>query len=309
MRNPSVPLALMAACASAASALEVAHEPVTCAAPGGYVRIAARAVPPEGAVSGQVRFRAGTSDWYDVRMSPVDGEWRAHLPRPLAALPRFEYQVVLAAGDAASASGAPVVVEVRSDCGHAGVAVADAISVRVPPGAPLVPPVPPGFSPIGVTGPAVAKSSHRGLKILAGTAVASGGAGLAAAVGTSTSPESSTPVFPSFAFDGTVPAPGSTLNPRDGLTVFVRMSPQPDRPLQVPWAVHLLSAGGATCASTYARVNAMPSETRLALHAPIMSTSAACGTAFDVEALRLVVGSVDFDAPGETLPLKFRYER
>ncbi|MET0554187.1 MAG: hypothetical protein ABW221_14185 [Vicinamibacteria bacterium] len=309
MRVPWVPLLLVAAAAPAASALEIRHEPVPCAVPDAYVRITARAVPSEGAASGEVRFRARAGDWYTVRMVSSEGEWRASLPRPLASLPRFEYQASLTGTDAQSASTAPIAVEVRSDCPAAGAVAVSPIAVQVPPGAPLVPPVPAGFSPVGATGPAVVKGGgHRGLKILGGAVVAAAGAGLATVVGSSTPAVSTAAVFPVFSFDGTFPPPGSTIHAREGLTVFVRMTPQPDRPLVVPWAVHLLSPDGAPCASMYNRQNALPSETRLALHAVLSVTASRCGPNFEVGSVRLVVGTDDLNAEGQVLPLKYRYE-
>ena len=188
MRIAWVPLMALTAAAPAATALELVHEPLSCAAPDGYAHVSARGVPAEGVASGEVRFRVDPRGaWYTVRMTSAGGEWTAALPRPQSLLKGFEYEVALTGTDAQSVTRGPVAVEVRRDCPAAGTAVAEAIVVQVPPGAPLVPPVPAGFSPVGVTGPPVAKKSHGALKVLGGVAVAGVGAGVAAAVG-STSP-------------------------------------------------------------------------------------------------------------------------
>jgi hypothetical protein len=256
-----------------------------------------------------VRFRAGAGDWYTVRMVAAEGEWRASLPRPLASLPRFQYQVSLTGTDAASATTDPIPVEVRSDCAVAGAVAVAAIAVQVPPGAPLVPPVPAGFSPVGATGPVVARNGHRGLKILGAGVVAAAGGGLATVVGSSTPAESSAMmVLPGFVFDGTSPAPGSTINPRDGLTIFMRLDPQPDRPVDVPWSVQLLSTDGVTCATMIGRLPVVYRETRLTLRSTIALAPARCGASFDIGSLRLTVGSSDVERDSSLLPLKYRYE-
>ena len=117
MRKPWLPLFALAAASPAAFALEVAHDPVTCTAPERYVRIAVRGVPAEAVAAGEVGFRAGPqSDWYTVAMAARDGEWTALLPRPTAALGRFEYRVVLTGTDAASVTTQPLGVSVAADC-------------------------------------------------------------------------------------------------------------------------------------------------------------------------------------------------
>ena len=287
MRISWVPLLALTAAAPAA-ALELVHEPLACAAPDGYAHVSARGVPAEAVASGEVRFRVDPRGaWYTVRMTPSDGAWTAALPRPQSLLKGFEYQVALTGADAQSVTRGPVTVEVRSDCPAAGTAVADAIVVQVPPGAPLVPPVPPGFSPVGVTGPPVAKSSHRGLKVLGGVAVAGVGAGVAAAVGSTTHAAPEEPQALTFAFDGVTPQPGTTLTAGSTLTVFLRVSPQPRRPLGYQWTMQLLSPSGVVCSSLFGRTQGVQGETLIPLSTPVFaepgrsavraSTSHRCG--------------------------------
>jgi hypothetical protein len=309
MRIPWVPLLALTAAAPAASALEVVHQPASCSTADAYLRIAARAVPVDGAASGVVRFRVDPRDaWYVVRMTPAGGDWTAALPRPQATLKRFQYQVVLTGADAQAATTEPATVEVRADCPLPGAAVADAIDVQVPPGAPVVPPVPAGFSPVGVTGPAIAKKSHRGLKVLGGVAVAGVGGGLAAAASSTEHAGPEVPDYPTFAFDGVFPEPGATLTPRDGLTLFVRMSHEPRRGVTVQWSVELLSATGVLCGNMIGRMTGVQRETRLALNAPLFIIPSRCGQSFDVDSLRLSVGRSQAGFESTQLPLKYRYE-
>lgn len=311
MRIVCVSLLALAAAAPAVSALEVVHQPLACASPDGYPRIAASGVPAAEVGAAEVRFRASAAGaWYVVRMSGRDGEWAASLPRPTATLPRFEYEVVLTGTDARAAATGPVAVEVRRDCAAAGPAVAESIPVLVPPGAPLVPPVPAGFSPVGVTGPAVAKKSHRGLKILGGAAVAGAAAGVAAAVGSTTHAPPAEVETVAFAFDGVTPTPGTTLTAGTNLTVFLRVSPQPSRPLSVNWILQLVSSSGAVCSSQFGRSQSALGETLLPVSASVFANPNVCGPSFDVASLRLnlAVVQVGGEATELQLPLAYRYQ-
>jgi len=295
MRNPWLPLFALAAASPAELALEVAHDPVTCTAPERYVRIAVRGVPAEAVAAGEVGFRAGPqSDWYTVAMAARDGEWTALLPRPTAALGRFEYRVVLTGTDAASVTTQPLGVSVAADCPAAeGTAVvAAAIVVHVPPGAPAIPPVPPGFSPVGATAPqpaarAAGKGGLSGGKVLLGAGVlAAAGAGAALAVGED---EPGPLDVPGFHFDRTMPPPGSTISePRgDRLAVVVQMEREPDQPFNIVWGVELLAPSGVRCgqlAGTFAHAQR---PLGLVLTSRVIN-GGPCGPVFDVTTLRIV---------------------
>jgi hypothetical protein len=311
MRVSWLPLLALTASAPAASALEVVHQPASCSTPDAYLRIAARGGPAEGVASGEVRFRVDARDpWYVVRMTAQDGDWAAALPRPQALLKRFQYQVVLTGPDAQSAATEPITVDVRADCPAAGTAVADTIVVQVPPGAPVVPPVPAGFSPVGVTGPAVAKKSHKGLKILGGVAVAGAGAGVAAAVGSTTHAAPEEPQALTFAFDGVTPQPGTTLTPGSTLTVFLRVSPQPRRSMSLQWTMQLLSPSGVVCSSLFGRTQGVQGETLIPLSTPVFANPVTCGSSFDVASLRLnlAFAQAGIESTELQLPLAYRYQ-
>jgi hypothetical protein len=310
MRIPWMLLLTLAAAAPASAALEVLHQPLACASPDAYLRVSARGVPADGVAAGEVRFRASASGaWYVVRMTQAGEDWAASLPRPLASLPRFEYEVALTGSDARDAATGPIAVEVRADCA-AGPASAASISVLVPPGAPLVPPVPAGFSPVGVTGPAVAKKSHKGLKILGGVAVVGAGAGVAAAVGSTSHAAPEEPQALTFTFDGVMPQPGTTLTSGSTLTVFLRVSPQPRRPLSLQWTMQLLSPSGVVCGSLFGRTQGVQGETLIPLSTSVFANPFVCGASFDVASLRvnLAFAQAGIESTELQLPLAYRYQ-
>jgi hypothetical protein len=310
MRIPWMPLLALATAAPAASALEVVHQPLACASPDGYVRITARGVPADGVAAGEVRFRASAAGaWYVVRMGPAGEDWAASLPRPLASLARFEYEVALTGADANAAATGPIAVAVRADCAAAR-AAAEPIAVLVPPGAPLVPPVPAGFSPVGVTGPAVVKKGHGGLKVLGAVAVAGAGAGVAAAVGSTSHAPPEEPQVLTFTFDGVTPQPGTTLTAGSTLTVFLRVSPQPRRPLSLQWTMQLVSPSGVVCGSLFGRTQSVAGETLLPVSTPVFANPIVCGASFDVASLRLnlAFAQAGIESTDLQLPLAYRYQ-
>jgi hypothetical protein len=301
MRNPWVPLLALAASAPAAFALELVHDPVACAAPDRYVRIAARGVPTEAVAAGEVGFRAHPqSDWYTVAMAARDGEWTALIPRPTAALGRFEYRVALTGTDTARVTTQPLGVSVAVECPAVegttveGAAVAAAIVVQVPPGAPAIPPVPPGFSPVGASSSApVARTGGSGVvKALAGVGLAGLAGGVAIVAGgdddSSDGEALLPPDIPAFFFERTIPGPGAEISAqRDTLQVHVRMGHQPRSPLDILWVFELLEAdAGPVCAAMLGIQTRVQRSTGLVLSAPI-KVSGACGTTFDVQATRL----------------------
>jgi hypothetical protein len=293
MRIPWVPLLALAAASQAALALEVAHDPITCTAPDRYVRITARGVPAETVAAGEVGFRAGPqSDWYTVAMTGRDGAWTALLPRPTTALGRFEYRVVLTGTDAASVTTQPLGVSVAADCPAVeGTALAAAIVVHVPPGAPAIPPVPPGFSPVGATAPqaaaAAAKKGLSGGKLLLGAGVlAAAGAGAALAVDEG---EPGPLDVPGFRFDRTMPPPGATISePRgDRLSVVILMEREPDQPFNVEWGVDLLaSPAGPSCGLLAGTFSHAQRPLGLVLSSRVINAGR-CGSVFDVTTLRI----------------------
>ena len=145
--------------ASAAVSLEVVHHPIECVPSGRYARVIASGAPAESAARAELQFRVRPdAAWYGVAMTADGGSWSAALPRPVPPLTQFEYRIVMTAPDLGTAETAALPVRVADDpaqcAAQSSIAVAAPIVVRVPAGAPLVPPVPPGFSPAGVVAPA-----------------------------------------------------------------------------------------------------------------------------------------------------------
>lgn len=251
MRFPRVlaALALMAPSAAAAAGVEIQHAPVACAPADRYVRVSASAVPPEDVAGAELQFRgSATGGWYSVRMAAEGGAWSAVLPRPIRPLESFEYRIVMWGADLQVTETAASPVRVAGDpSGCAGgpqfsIEVEAPIVVRVPAGAPPVPPVPRGFSPAGVvaaTDPELRKSQKRAW--IAGAGVAAGIGALVAGAG-SRPPE--LPVVPDFAFFGTFPTPGGDFSiSRDRLSVFVRVSGDPREPVTITWVFGLRTPG------------------------------------------------------------------
>ena len=146
--------------------------------------------------------------------------------------------------------------------------------------------------------------------MLGGVAVAGVGAGVAAAVGSTSHAPPEEPQVLTFTFDGAVPQPGTTLTPGATLTVFLRVSPQPRRSLSVQWTMQLLDSGGLVCGSFFGRVQGLQGETLLPLSTPVFVNSAACGPSFDVASLRLnlAFAQAGIESTELQLPLAYRYQ-
>jgi hypothetical protein len=309
---PAVGVALSASFA-VAGGVQIQHDPVACVPSDRYARIAATAVPAGLVTSALLQFRVDpASAWYSVLMRVEGGEWSAALPRPTKALARFEYRIVMSSPDREEAATAafPVRVGVAdpAECGAAAESsVGSSIVVRVPSGAPVVPPVPPGFSPTGVVAEAGPSKEGSGKKILVGVGLVGVAGGVAAALASkSSSPE---PDVPDFVLEGTSPEPGSVLSlSRGTLTLRVRMSREPKTPLTFTWRLEMRdSHRNQLCVvmtDVFVGAQRPPS---LLLSAPL-TTSGACGQRFDVDSERLAItvdGKVVSDA---TLGLPFHFE-
>jgi hypothetical protein len=299
MRSTVLPVLLLAAAADG-RAFEVVHEPLTCVPPGRYARIVARGNPADAVASAEAQFRThSTADWYRVRLAAVDGGWEGLLPQPTASLSRFEYRVVLTGTDASTSETGPVGVDVSPEgCPLRDDSATQAsIVVQVPPGAPIVPPVPAGFSPVGASAPEGDRrlaprpsSSGRSKALLIGAGVVGGAAAVVAGGGSRESDGTSngeTLVIPAFVFTTTIPPPGSPVSVRSGqFGVVVTMDKEPSSPLPVDFRVTLLtSAAGTACATMNGRYAGALRPLGLVLNAPI--TLLGCGDAFEVGYLLL----------------------
>jgi hypothetical protein len=113
-----------------------------------------------------------------------------------------------------------------------------------------------------------------------------------------------------FAFDGVMPQPGTTLTPGSTLTVFVRVSPQPRRLLSLQWSMQLVSPSGAVCGSLFGRTQSALGETLLPLSASVFASPAVCGPSFDVASVRLNLAFAQggIESTELQLPLAYRYQ-
>ena len=236
--------------------MHVRHDPIACVPGDRHVTVTTRAEPADAAVAVELQFRAEGSDWYGVAMAREDGVWSARLPRAAASLRRFDYRLVTTSTDALVTASEPVAVAVKADCDTAGQAsLTSSIIVRVPPGAPLVPPVPPGFSPAGVVSvqervvPGLKRREPRWSRYAIGAAV-SGAAGAAlAGLGGSVNEPPGVDI-PGFALQRVSPEPGAVLRPQTTMLVFVNMDREPDQPLT--------STGASSSATAASRVSRPP---------------------------------------------------
>lgn len=284
---------------ASAAAPEIRHEAVTCVALERYARVTASASPAEAVARVDLQFRASPDgEWYSVAMAGEKGTWSAMLPRPIRPLARFEYRVAVVGADLSTTATPPVTVRVADDpagCegGAAGeMALPAPIVVRVPQGAPLVPPVPAGFSPTGVVAAAGPKPKDRwGAVKWAGGAVVAGTIGaIAAGAGSGAPPP---PLVSDFRFFGIQPNPGSDLSiTRDRVSVFVQVTGEPSAPLTFTWVLGLKGAAqvGRDACITMTDTTAIGPGRPLTveLSAPLRITNF-CGVGFDVTHLQLTI--------------------
>ena len=121
----------------------------------GFPVIRALIEPADSVESARLLFRPlGYEAWYQVAMRRSGEGFLAVLPKPRPSAQRVQYVVEVSGVGRPRARGqelAAPVVEEASQCQGAPAETMEsaAIAVRVPKGAPAVPPVPPGFMPVG----------------------------------------------------------------------------------------------------------------------------------------------------------------
>lgn len=309
----TVALAMLTSAAAAEAApIEVRHQPLPCVVADRFVRIAATASPAPR--TAEVQFRTEPDGpWYALAMKPEDGEWAAVLPRPMASLAGFEYRISMA-GEGPETSQTPAyAVKVAPDpsaCAGAALSAVNAsIVVHVPQGAPVVPPVPRGFNPGGVVGtdegaPARSKKAL----VLGGAAAVAGG--VAAVALRSGSEEAAASDLPDFVVEGSIPAPGNTVSlSGDTIQVLVRMSREPDQPLNFSWIVEWRQTTlGPVCVSMLGTFNGAQRPTDLVLSGPLGATPF-CGASFDAGLVRLLINASGHGPVARSGELPFHFVR
>jgi hypothetical protein len=302
--------AALAALALAASASATAdHRPLACLAAHRYARVSVHA---PGAAGAELQFRtSAATGWYAARMTAQGEEWAALLPRPARAEGEVEYRIVVTSPGAADAAIGPFRVPVSTSgaCAAAGQPSVDApLVVRVPHGAPVVPPVPAGLSPAGVVAAAPPRRSKM-LLTVAGAAAAAGVAAAAlggAAEATSGPPPTQPVVVPEIRFDAIDPPPGSTLSAsRDRIAVSMRLGARPSSALIFQWRVELFAADGRTCLFMESDTGAEGVD--LVLTAPLRSFGCGPGR-FDTERMRISIRVNQDFVFDETLALSYHFE-
>jgi len=287
---------------SQAGVVEVRHDPLECVHLSTYARLSARALPEAQVARVEVQFRVDpTAGWYSLLMVRDDGGgWSGRLPRPISPLERFEYRIVVTASDLGVVETPVVGVRVSppgAPCEKASTpSTADEtpIAVRVPAGSPLMPPVPPGFSPAGVVA-ILDPVRERGRIARLGTlgAIAAGtAAGIAVVTApTSLAPDPGPPPLtpPQFSIFAVDPPSNSALSLSSGRVVFnVRVTGAVGVPLSFTWRLEfwrnvnscLTMAGEATVGPTRPE--------NVILTGPFVPTGA-CGSRFDVDANTLTL--------------------
>lgn len=303
-----------------AAGIAIEHNALGCVPVDRYAVVTARPAAGGAVAAAEVQFRVDpASGWYSIRMSAEDGgSWVAYLPRATRGLPQLDYRIVMTGADTTSAATAPVSVRVAdpAECASAALSsLAAPIVVAVPAGAPVVPPVPGGFSPAGVLAAEGPPPSHKGRTIagaVAGVAVI--GATAAAVGGASAERETTLPELPAFRFNGTSPTPGSVIstNGTAPLAILMMLDRQPDISLVLVWHVSLRSeAAGRECLFMDGRLTLVPGSREVMLTAPLIATGGGgcSGARFDVESARITIGSHDVVVYDETHALPFTYVR
>ena len=293
------------------AAAPVDHAPLACVPADRYARVAAR-VPP-GAATVDLQFRTtAEGGWYATRMTSAGEEWAGFLPRPARAGGDVEYRIVVTGASADAATAGPFRARVGGpgECDGAGQASVDApIVVTVPQGAPLVPPVPAGFSPAGVVAAAAPKKSNLALKIAGGAAAAGVVAVTAAGAAESASEDPSTqPIVPPISFDDIEPPPGSTLVfNRDRLAVLMRLGSRPNSALTLFWRVELLAADGRVCVEMNGADAAVIDSNEITLRGTLTSNGS-CARPFDSAGLHIGISHQGQQVYEETLALPYHVQ-
>lgn len=244
--------AAVPALAQAGDPSAIEHVPLACAVRDRHPVVRARTEAP--AARMQVHFRApGEGPWYAIDMRTEEGAWTARLPR--ATRSSFEYRIARqepALGTVTTATFTVPVVAEPGGCAEPSLSsVESQILVSVPEGAPLVPPVPAGFSPVGVLAFVEEARSPRSKLVLGAVValpVAVGAFVVSAGSGNSEAKSEDLMIDPAFKFDGLQPSGGPLSLTATRLFWLVDVDHATRAPVFYSWTLELL-AGSTPCAN------------------------------------------------------------
>lgn len=171
---PGVAVLILASSLEAAPALDIEHQPVTCAVAGKFPRLEARFSAPETVAAARVVFQGQTAAWYSVAMKLEGSAFAGVLPQPKKDLQSFRYYIEVtdkALGTNRTAEFTTNVVERASACQGrlmAGALGSASVLLQGPAG---VAALPAGFASAGVVAGSAAGTSAGA----AGAAVGGGG--------------------------------------------------------------------------------------------------------------------------------------
>ena len=207
-------------------------------------------------------------------------------------LERFEYRIVMTASDLTTVETPAVSVRVAAagmpceDTPQFSASVDAPIVVRGPAGAPVVPPVPAGFSPAGVTSPPDPVRHSRALKIGAAATVVAGIAAGFAVAGSGTEhvlvePSPQPPPALQFSIVAVTPAIGSVLSLSSGRVAWtLQVAGAAGTQLDFSWRLEFLSTT-ALCATMAGAASVGPVRPeQVELTGPLLPVGA-CGLPFD----------------------------
>jgi hypothetical protein len=208
--------------------LRITPDRPACVGSRAFPVLRARIEPWDNVSSARLVFRPqGYPHWYSVPMQRTADDFVGLLPKPRPSAQRVVYFVEAEAYKqrVRSLEHTAAVVEDAAECRgqmapHMETA---ALVVTVPKGAPPVPPVPPGFEPVGAVGEQPRGSTGRDSVITLGVLAAAGGT---AALLKGEDPPIRTPqdnITPELAVLETVPPPESRISLAQGAVLSVRV--------------------------------------------------------------------------------------
>jgi hypothetical protein len=220
-----------------AEPLRITSERPACVGARAFPVLRARIDPWDNVVSARLFFRPqGYPHWYSVPMQRTEKDFVGLLPKPRPSAQRILYYVEAEAYKqrVRSLEQTAAVVEEEAECPgelapHMETA---ALVVRVPREAPAVPPVPPGFEPVGAAAEEGPGNAGRDLLVTGGVLAGAAGAALALS---GEDPAIHTPqenINPELAVLDSVPPPESHLSLAEGAVLTIRVR------VLVPQAIH-----------------------------------------------------------------------